>query len=209
MHLIAKATVLAALLSSLPAATVEGTITFEKAVPAGMLAWVPGVVRAAAPAPVSIDQKDKVFTPTVVAVRPGSTVTIRNSDGIQHNAYGSDKSANGTFDTGLNAPNSDTPLTVGWPAGKVVKLGCKIHPGMQMWIAALDSDAWVVPAGTAAAPKIATFTIADVPADAAKVVLWTSKYGELELDLKASGSATGSIGPAERPAATVSVQRKP
>ena len=197
------------LLSAAPlaAATVEGVITYQRAPSAGALAWVPGVTRAAASAAPVIDQKDKVFTPAVLAVRPGATITLRNSDSIQHNAYASDKAAEVTLDTGLNAPASETPIKVDWTAGKVVRFGCKIHPSMQVWIAALDTDAWAVPVA-AEAEKTVRFTIADVPADAARVAVWTSKYGQVEID-HASGTGSGQLGPADKPAATITATRRP
>lgn len=47
-------------LASLSAASVEGTITFEKAPPTRILVWVPGVTHAAQ-AEARINQKGKVF----------------------------------------------------------------------------------------------------------------------------------------------------
>ncbi len=190
----------------LAGAALEGVITFEKTVPAGMLVWVPGVTRAAVP-PAVIDQKDKVFLPGVLAARPGTAVSMHNSDAIQHNAFASDKAA--TFDTGLNAPGSDTAVKVDWPAGTVVRLGCKIHPAMQVWIAALDTDAWIAPAVPAAGIKTVAFSLKDLPADAATAVVWTSKYGQVELTLKPGVEASGKLGPADRPAATVTATLKP
>lgn len=201
---------LAALGGPLAAATVEGTITFTKGTSAGLLAWVPGVTKANVP-PAVIDQKDKIFSPSMIAVRPGATITMRNSDAIQHNAYANDKATAVSFDTGLNAPSSDTPLKVDWPAGKVVRLGCKIHPAMQVWIASLDTDAWTVPALGAGAgdSKLATFTVTDVPADATKLGVWTSKFGEVELVLKAGTAVSVTLGTADKPAGTVQATLKP
>jgi plastocyanin len=195
--------------SSLAAASVEGTITFDKSAPAGILAWVPGVTRAAV-TPAMINQKDKIFIPSVIAARPGTAVTMRNSDDIQHNAYANDKATGVAFDSGLNNPGSDTPVKVDWPVGTVLRLGCKIHPAMQVWIASLDTDAWVVPAAPDAAnPKSLAFSIADVPANAASLVVWTSKYGQVEVRLAAGTAVTQQLGTAEKPAGQVSATLKP
>lgn len=195
-------------ISALSAATVEGSITFEKSPPTGMLVWVPGVTHAAKPK-AEIDQKGKMFLPAVVAARPGSSVVMHNSDEIQHNGYASDKVANVVIDTGLNAPASDTAIDVTWPSGKVVKFGCKIHPGMQAWIAALDTDAWVMPTSLPDSPKVAKFTLSDVPADAALVHVWTSKYGEVELKLQSGKPVTATLGAGDKPAGSISVTLNP
>ena len=195
-------------LASLSAASVEGTITFEKAPPTGMLVWVPGVTHAAQ-AKARIDQKGKVFLPAVVAARSGTTVIMHNSDEIQHNGYASDKAANVVIDTGLNAPASDTVIDVAWPVGKVVKFGCKIHPGMQAWIASLDTDAWVTPTSLPDSPKVAKFTLSDVPADVTVLHVWTSKYGEVELKLEGKKPVTAPLGTGDKPAGTVTVTLNP
>jgi plastocyanin len=194
--------------TALTAASLEGTITFEKSPPAGMLVWIPGVTNAQ-PSKPQIDQKDKVFLPAVVAARPGTSVVMHNSDDIQHNGFASDKSANVVIDTGLNAPASDTMIEVTWPLGKVVKFGCKIHPGMQAWIAALDTDAWVMPASLSESPKVAKFTLKDLPADVALLHLWTSKYGELELKLAPGKSVTATLGAGDKPAGSMTVTLNP
>ena len=193
---------------ALSAATVEGSITFEKSPPTGMLVWVPGVTHAAQ-AKARLDQKGKVFLPAVVAARPGSTVTMHNSDEIQHNGYASDKVANVVIDTGLNAPASDTVIDVAWPVGKVVKFGCKIHPGMQAWIASLDTDAWVMPTSLPDSPKVAKFTLSEVPADVTVLHVWTSKYGEVELKLEAKKTVTAPLGTGDKPAGSVTVTLNP
>ena len=157
----------------------------------------------------AINQKDKVFIPAVVAARPGSSVTMRNSDDIQHNAYANDKNTGIAFDTGLNAPSSDTQVKVDWPAGSVVRLGCKIHPAMQVWIASLDTDAWIVPAADPSNAKVLTFSIPDVPAGAGSVVIWTSKYDQTEVKLSAGAPAKQPLGAADKPAGTISATLKP
>ena len=125
---------------------------------------------------------------------------MHNSDAIHHNAFASDKTTNVNVDTGLNAPASDTIIDVNWPAGKVVKLGCKIHPAMQLWIGSLDTDAWTAPV---LADKVATFTISNVPATASSVVVWTSKFGQADIALTAGTAVTAKLGQAATVVATL------
>lgn len=174
---------------SLAAATLEGTFTFEKSIPTGLAVWVPGITKEHPSASV-LNQSDKLFIPTVLFARPGSVVNLHNSDQLQHNAFVTDKAAGVALDTGLNQPGTDQPMNVSWPAGTAVRVGCKIHPQMQAWIIAADTDAWVVPAAAAGAPI--HFTLPELPAVCPQVKVWTSRTGVVTLDLPATGAAPGT-----------------
>ena len=191
----------------LAAATLEGAFTFEKSIPAGLAVWVPGITKEHPPASV-LNQSDKLFIPTVLFARPGSVVTLRNSDQLQHNAFITDKAAGVALDTGLNQPGADQSMNVSWPAGTAVRVGCKIHPQMQAWIIAVDSDAWVMPVAQAAGTPV-SFTIPELPAACPQVKVWTCRTGMLSLDLPATGAATGELLFAGKVIGTVAVHLSP
>ncbi len=192
---------------TLAAATLEGTFTFEKAAPAGLAVWVPGVTKEH-PAAAVLNQIDKQFVPVVLFARPGSVVTLRNSDQLQHNAFVTDKAAGVALDTGLNQPGADQSMNVSWPAGTAVRVGCKIHPQMQAWIIAIDSDAWVMPVAQAVGTPI-PFTLPELPAACPQVKVWTSRSGVVTLDLPATGAATGELVFAGKVIGTVAVHLSP
>ncbi len=58
-------------------------------------------------------QKNKMFTPHVLAVETGTTVKFPNADPIFHNAF---SSFNGQiFDVGLYPPGIDRTVRFSWP----------------------------------------------------------------------------------------------
>jgi plastocyanin len=119
-------------------ATVSGTVRLvdsrdpavrRKGDYSGVVVWLE---RAAGPPPeirprtVRIVQKDKRFSPHVVAIPVGSTVDIPNLDPIFHNAFSN--FAGQHFDVGLYAPG--TSEKVRFTREGVVRVFCNIHPTM-------------------------------------------------------------------------------
>ncbi len=85
-------------------------------------------------------QKNKTFSPHVLAITVGTTVDFPNRDFIFHNAF---SNYNGeTFDIGLYPPHS-TKSTVFTRAG-VVRVFCNIHPTMSAVIVVLKSPYFAV-----------------------------------------------------------------
>jgi plastocyanin len=85
-------------------------------------------------------QKNKTFSPHVLAITVGTTVDFPNRDFIFHNAF---SNYNGeTFDIGLYPPRT-TKSTVFSRAG-VVRVFCNIHPTMSAVIVVLKSPYFAV-----------------------------------------------------------------
>ena len=99
-------------------------------------------------------QKDRHFTPHVLAIPVGSTVDFPNLDPIYHNAFSNFSGQ--PFDTGLYPPGTTQVADV-QDAG-IVRVFCNIHPTMSAIIAVLPTP-WY-----AATPASGKFTIANVPA---------------------------------------------
>src|ERR1017187_1665934 len=103
--------------------------------PASSAAVVPAASRHA-----EMLQKNKTFSPHVLAITVGTTVDFPNRDFIFHNAF---SNYNGeTFDIGLYPPHS-TKSTVFTRAG-VVRVFCNIHPTMSAVIVVLKSPYFAV-----------------------------------------------------------------
>jgi len=80
-------------------------------------------------------QKDKTFTPHVLAVQAGSLVEFPNADPIFHNAF---SSYNGqVFDIGLYPPGSTRSVKFARPG--VVRVFCNIHASMSALIVVIAS----------------------------------------------------------------------
>jgi plastocyanin len=98
-------------------------------------------------------QKNKMFSPHVLAIPVGSTVDFPNADPIFHNAF---SSYNGQiFDVGLYPPG--TTRSVRFAREGVVRVFCNIHSSMSAMIVVLGTPYY------ATTRKDGSFSIADVP----------------------------------------------
>jgi plastocyanin len=99
-------------------------------------------------------QKDKTFTPHVLAIPIGTTVDFPNFDPIFHNAF---SNYNGQlFDVGLYPPGSSRSVRFSRPG--IVRVFCNIHASMSAIVAVLNT-LWF-----AVTDKNGDFAISDVPA---------------------------------------------
>jgi plastocyanin len=80
-------------------------------------------------------QKDKTFTPHVLAISTGSTVDFPNADPIFHSAFSSYSGQ--IFDVGLYPPGTNKAVRFTRPG--VVRVFCNIHPTMSAVIVVLDT----------------------------------------------------------------------
>jgi len=104
--------------------------------------------------PAQMIQKSKTFTPHVVAIPVGGSVSFPNLDPIFHNAF---SNFNGQiFDVGLYKPGSSR--TVAFKRPGIVRVFCNIHPQMSAVIAVLDTPYFAV------SNKAGSFEIHNVPA---------------------------------------------
>jgi plastocyanin len=78
------------------------------------------------PRKLQVIQRDKKFTPHIVAIPAGSTVEFPNLDPIFHNAFSNFSGQ--PFDVGLYAPG--TSQKVRFVREGVVRVFCNIHPSM-------------------------------------------------------------------------------
>ena len=98
-------------------------------------------------------QKDKTFSPHVLAVEAGSVVDFPNADPIFHNAFSSYSGQ--VFDIGLYPPGTTRSLR--FAREGVVRVFCNIHSSMSAVIVVLDSPYF------ATTKRDGAFEISDVP----------------------------------------------
>jgi hypothetical protein len=123
----------------------------------GVVIWLKPIGKPAPPSPPrhdSMKQKDRHFTPHVLAIPVGSIVDFPNLDPIYHNAFSNFSGQ--PFDTSLYAPNTSKSQTFKIPG--IVRVFCNIHPTMSAIIAVVPSP-WY-----ATTPTSGRFTIPNVPA---------------------------------------------
>jgi plastocyanin len=98
-------------------------------------------------------QKDKTFSPHVLAIAVGSTVNFPNLDPIFHNAF---SSYNGQiFDVGLYPPG--TTRSVHFTREGVVRVFCNIHSSMSAVIVVMATPYFAI------TKRDGTFSIPNVP----------------------------------------------
>ncbi|MFN0108416.1 MAG: hypothetical protein ACKVZH_06130 [Blastocatellia bacterium] len=119
-----------------------------------------------------IDQRDKRFTPHVVAVEAGSDVDFPNHDPYFHNVF---SVFNGRqFDLGLYASGASRPVNFNRPG--VSYIFCNIHPKMSAVVVAVDTPYFAV------SDKAGNITINNVPAGSYKLQVWHERAKKETLD---------------------------
>lgn len=144
------------------AGVVEGKVRVPSSEPVAFV-YVENVPASLVRERVSIDQKDKRFTPAWAVVRSGTTISFPNNDNIYHNVFS--LSTGNTFDLGLYNASSSAKTHTFYSPG-VVDIYCNIHPQMAASVLVVPSQlfAKVRPDGT--------FTIKNVPKGQRKIVAW-------------------------------------
>jgi plastocyanin len=85
-------------------------------------------------------QRDKTFTPHVLAIETGTTVDFPNYDPIFHNAFSNFSGQ--LFDIGLYAPG--TSKSFRFQRSGAVRIFCNIHPAMSAVILVVDTPYFTV-----------------------------------------------------------------
>ena len=112
-----------------------------------------GLVPAVSPRKATMLQKNKTFTPHVLAVTVDSAVDFPNADPIFHNAFSSYSGQ--IFDVGLYPPG--TNRSVRFKREGVVRVFCNIHSSMSAVIVVLSTPYY------AASKADGSFEISNVP----------------------------------------------
>lgn len=141
----------------------------------GVVVWLEPVAGSAVMPAISSHaemlQKNKTFSPHVLAIKVGTTVDFPNRDFIFHNAF---SNYNGeTFDIGLYPPRT-TKSTVFTRAG-VVRVFCNIHPTMSAVIVVLKSPFFSV------SDRNGTFKISDIPPGSYRLYVFHERATEQTL----------------------------
>jgi plastocyanin len=141
----------------------------------GVVVWLDPVNGAAPPAAAfsaRMIQKDKTFTPHVLAVRTGTTVDFPNFDPIFHNAFSNYDGK--TFDIGLYPPGSSRSVRFNRPG--VVRVFCNIHASMSAVIVVVNTPYF----GTT--KKDGSFEIPAVPAGEYRARVFHERATQTTLD---------------------------
>lgn len=140
-------------------------------------------VAYAGPLPVTtaeIRQEQESFSPRVVAVTRGSSVTFPNFDPYFHNVFSLSRAA--SFDLGRFAAGQRR--TRQFDKAGLVKVYCHIHSQMSASILVLDHPFFAIP------EEDGTFTLPQVPAGDYTLVGWHERVGEQTVRLSVQAGRT-------------------
>jgi plastocyanin len=140
----------------------------------GVVLWLEradGPVPALHPRTATITQKQKRFSPHVIAVAAGTTVDFPNFDPIFHNAFSN--FAGQPFDVGLYPPGTSQKVRFLRPG--VVRVFCNIHPTMSAVIVVTPTPY------NAISKKGGDFSIDGVPPGAYRLRIFHERASEQTL----------------------------
>ncbi|MGH9841963.1 MAG: hypothetical protein ACREEM_24670 [Blastocatellia bacterium] len=138
----------------------------------------------------TINQRNKRFTPHVIAVETGSQVDFPNDDPFFHNVF---SIYNGKkFDLGLYASGESRPVYFNRPG--ISYIFCNIHPQMSAVVIALDSPYFAV------TDSNGNFAVPGVPGGRYRLNVWHERAKPERLDelkrvvqVTAAGADLGAI----------------
>lgn len=116
-------------------------------------------------------QKNKTFSPHVLAITMGTTVDFPNYDPIFHNAFSNYDGQ--IFDIGLYPPG--TSRSIAFRREGVVRVFCNIHPTMSAVIVVLRTPYFAV------SDKMGAFEIPDVPPGSYRMHVFHERAAEQTL----------------------------
>ena len=94
----------------------------------------------------TMNQRNFIFEPQLLAVRAGQTVRFTSDDSANHNVRAKDANPANTFSiaTGSGSVGPHVHRFAALPRGGPLQLSCDIHPWMAAWIYVFDHDHYAV-----------------------------------------------------------------
>ena len=132
-----------------------------------------------------LDQKNCVYSPSVLIVPVGSAMTVLNRDGVLHNVH--------------TTPFDNPPMNVAQPGTEPEIMGdpftfperipvsCDVHSWMSAHIVAVDN-----PYAVLTGPD-GSFTLTDVPAGTYTVEIWHPELGPQIMEVTVGAGATATL----------------
>ena len=115
-----------------------------------------------------VEQRNKQFSPRLLAIPPGSTVAFPNFDPYYHNVFS--LSATQPFDIGSYKDGQSRSMKFDKPG--LVRLGCNVHAKMASFIFVIDAPAYVPVEGTK------EFNFRSLAPGKYRAVVWSERSAE-------------------------------
>ncbi|MEM9025926.1 MAG: hypothetical protein AAGB06_03230 [Verrucomicrobiota bacterium] len=192
--------------TSLAAERISGTFKFEERKPFVALVYIVNDHSSQRDICGSLDQKNKAFSIPIVVGQKGCEISFSNSDQIDHNIFANDIRNGVSFDVGLIPPGGSANTQIDWEHGKIIRIGCKIHPKMRSYIANLDTSYYAIVDFDAESDY--EFSIEDVPSEANQLVIWFPKMDGIQIELNDGDEVSLPVTRREKQYGSLSVVRK-
>lgn len=185
---------------------ISGEFKFNKKPPSVALIYFheDNSLKSAGP---TVDQKDKQFVQKMLVGSSGAKIKFMNSDSVDHNIFASDSKSGASFDAGLLPPGQTSQTELTWKPDEVVKIGCKIHPKMQAYIANITSAHHKI-VEFEGKSEGAGFTLEGVPEKYTKVRIWFPKQDPVDIVIKKGETKQVDIMEKGKPFGTLKLARK-
>ena len=142
------------------------------------LKGITGKSTGAGAAPVVMDQKGCLYTPTIVAIQTGQKLVVKNSDPCVHNVHDKPTVDGNKESNDVQMPGgADLTYTFDKPE-MFLKFQCDVHPWMFAWVSIFDSPYFCV------SDKDGKFTLKNVPAGKYTVEAAHRKLGAQTQDVE-------------------------
>lgn len=133
------------------------------------------------PTTVIFDQRGCEYTPHLAAFPAGSTIAVRNSDGILHSIH-TESTANPVIDMAQPGFKQTIRITIAKP--EVIKVTCDAHNWMEGWWYATSNPYYAV------TDAHGHYAISNVPPGSYTVAVWQEKLGTQSRRLTINPGAT-------------------
>jgi plastocyanin len=147
--------------------------------------WLATKTPGSTPTPVraEINTADKEFSPHVLVLPAGSTVTFPNHDPFNHNVFS--LSEENPFDLGLYGRGETR--AVKFSRAGIVRIFCNVHPQMSALVVVRDNPYYSQPSSDG------SFTIDRVPAGRYVLHAWHERAPEISRDLTVPVQASDAL----------------
>jgi len=132
----------------------------------------------------ALDQKGCIYTPHVVGVRVGQTISISNSDPTTHNIHPLPRV---NREWNQSQPPKGAALEKSFPRPEVVPVKCNVHPWMKSYVAVMEHPFFAVTGAQG------SFELKGLPPGDYTVEAWHEKYPAQEQKVTLAASATQTI----------------
>ena len=158
-----------------PTGTIKGTITVGGAPTSDVVVTIEGIPPQKAPAAATtayyqhatLAQRDLKFSPYVLPVLVGATVSFPNEDRAIHNVYSTSTAKR--FDLGIYKPGTSKDVTFDKPG--IVRVACNVHPTMEAFIVVEEHPYFVSP------DHEGNYRFSDVPMGRYRLSVWHPVLG--------------------------------